>query len=424
MASRLFYIRGDEQCNEEDCEYIIRRRFYNHANAQPFGSVRKMVWMLYRRDGVAYRSLISYRIDEGGAIISTKHGNAKISQRLYRRTYPSTLERMKELRKTLSPRQVLSAMIAEQGGISNVVNRQALPRDRSQLYNLSRCRLKESDSNSATSRNDQNETTTSNDPSTTLQDLFRTVGNNGFVRAASHGVEGDCVFFATDMMLESFKASCTMNVAELEEEISELTPPSSMDSEHLYKYFHDFGRVQISQHGHSPVLIHRSHQLAADMHIVVIAFQNRTITVNLSNRNSSLSIAAFALCTKAEVNRYINVARFLLSSVGFDENLRVRSLISDISESAIAGKSCQLFAPPTIHVRCGLHLAEDTERKLTEIGIDIEGCRSIMRDIYGIDSPLSSYRYEGGKIRLYRCGRFYVRFIFSLKKLFQKIYPT
>ncbi|VDM50274.1 unnamed protein product [Toxocara canis] len=137
-----FFISGKAIGDEEDREYVVRKRRHNHVNAQPFGSVRKVVWTLFRPDGIAYRSLVSYNIAEGAQVKLTTHGNAKNLKQIYTRTYPSALRRMKELRRTLAPREVFPAMIAEQqSGVPGISGMQCLPRNKTQLYSMSRSKV-------------------------------------------------------------------------------------------------------------------------------------------------------------------------------------------------------------------------------------------------------------------------------------------
>uniref|UniRef100_A0A915BEN8 FLYWCH-type domain-containing protein n=1 Tax=Parascaris univalens TaxID=6257 RepID=A0A915BEN8_PARUN len=136
-----FYIKGCDFGGEGDCEYVVRKRRHNHVNAKPLGSVRKVVWTLFKSGGIAFRSLISYRIAEGAEVVLTAHGNARTLKQIYTRTYPSALRRMKELRRTLPPREVLPAMVAEQGSLPGLSITQVLPRNKTQLYSMSRSKI-------------------------------------------------------------------------------------------------------------------------------------------------------------------------------------------------------------------------------------------------------------------------------------------
>ncbi|VDM44492.1 unnamed protein product [Toxocara canis] len=140
-TTRTFLVKGSEFGMDDECEFIVRKRMYNHVNATPSGGVRKVVWTLYRTDGIAFRSLVSYHIAKGAEVIETTHGNAKRIKQVYKRTYPSAIRRMKELRRTLAPREVLPVMVAEQSGVLGASDTQGLPRNKTQLYSMSRSKV-------------------------------------------------------------------------------------------------------------------------------------------------------------------------------------------------------------------------------------------------------------------------------------------
>ena len=47
---------------EDNAVFILTRRYYNHANALPAGSIVKIIWSMKSKDGKSFRSLITYKI--------------------------------------------------------------------------------------------------------------------------------------------------------------------------------------------------------------------------------------------------------------------------------------------------------------------------------------------------------------------------
>uniref|UniRef100_A0A915BEY9 Uncharacterized protein n=2 Tax=Parascaris TaxID=6254 RepID=A0A915BEY9_PARUN len=180
MTTTTHFIKGPEIGGDNECEYVVRKRTYNHVNARPAGGIRKVVWTLHRSDGAPFRSLLSYHIVEGAEVIKTTHGNAKSSANVYRRTYPSALRRMKELRKTLKPGEILSVMAAEQGAAPGISNTQCLPRNKTQIYVLRKNSTRKLSSEEAARSG------------TLMEQLFKLSGNVGQVTQLSHTAEENC----------------------------------------------------------------------------------------------------------------------------------------------------------------------------------------------------------------------------------------
>lgn len=72
-------------------------------------------------------------------IIQKPHGNSKHDNKPFIRTTPSTLQKLKDCRKSLPPRQAVSKVTADAGGVVNVNTVGTIPRNRKQVYNIS-CR--------------------------------------------------------------------------------------------------------------------------------------------------------------------------------------------------------------------------------------------------------------------------------------------
>ncbi|VDM48763.1 unnamed protein product [Toxocara canis] len=154
MTTTTHFVKGPENLGEgTNCDYVVRKRTYNHVNARPVGSIRKVVWTLYGADGAAFRSLLSYHIGEGAEIFRPIHVNAKTTLQVYKPNPSSTLRRMIELQRTLTPREALEVVMAEQGGIPGASNSQSLPRNRTQLYNASRSKMATSEKSEETTNN-------------------------------------------------------------------------------------------------------------------------------------------------------------------------------------------------------------------------------------------------------------------------------
>ena len=70
-------------------------------------------------------------------ILQKPHGNCKYDNKPFVRTTPSTLQKLKECSKHLPPRQVVSKVTAEGGGVLNASSIGNIPRNRKQVYNIS-----------------------------------------------------------------------------------------------------------------------------------------------------------------------------------------------------------------------------------------------------------------------------------------------
>ena len=70
-------------------------------------------------------------------IIQKPHGNSKLDNKPFLRTSPSTLQKLKECSKSLPPRQAVSKVTTEAGGVYNASCVGSLPRNRKQVYNMS-----------------------------------------------------------------------------------------------------------------------------------------------------------------------------------------------------------------------------------------------------------------------------------------------
>ena len=67
----------------------------------------------------------------------TSHGNST-SQEIYIRTKPTIRERIMELGAFMRPKQIIRKVVQEAGGLISATTPSDLPRDRNQVYNLSR----------------------------------------------------------------------------------------------------------------------------------------------------------------------------------------------------------------------------------------------------------------------------------------------
>ena len=72
-------------------------------------------------------------------IIQKPHGNSKHAHKPFIRTTPSTLQKLKACSKDLPPRQAISKVTTEKGGVLRVNSVGTIPRNRKQVYNIS-CR--------------------------------------------------------------------------------------------------------------------------------------------------------------------------------------------------------------------------------------------------------------------------------------------
>lgn len=73
MKTQRFFIKDNYLSTKDNCDFIITKRYYNHAGAKPRGSVIKVVWAACTVGKKRLRALISYKIAANASILpSTK----------------------------------------------------------------------------------------------------------------------------------------------------------------------------------------------------------------------------------------------------------------------------------------------------------------------------------------------------------------
>ncbi|VDN03545.1 unnamed protein product [Thelazia callipaeda] len=92
MSVRKFYYRTKDKSGVEE-EYCVIRRRYLHPHCIPNNSIRKVIWLIKKKEEYCRYVLVSYYIEADAHVMQIPHGNSRTNQRCYVRTYPSEVKK-------------------------------------------------------------------------------------------------------------------------------------------------------------------------------------------------------------------------------------------------------------------------------------------------------------------------------------------
>ena len=257
-------------------------------------------------------------------ILQKPHGNAKHDNKPYIRTTPSTLQKLRVCSKQLPPKQAVSKVTFERGGVIKANSIGDLPRNRKQVYNLS-CKETENDALLSVMVMCKESMGKSDDP---------------FVRIVTSAPEPMCILCTNAQLL---------------------------DIEHFCTDPHIFG----------PLSIDPTFDLG-DFNVTVTSYRNLLLQ-NRKTRKNPVMLGPMLIHRRKLFSSY----HFLASQlVCLKPSLsQLQAFGTDGEESLYTAFSTQF--PTARHLRCFLHFRDNCKAKLHEMKVPNHVMLIIIQDIFG-----------------------------------------
>ena len=314
--------------------YIVQRQFFTNKSLT---SLRKSIITARQPTSTSPRDLavIQYIFTDGEQEVSVNsHGNSKgTGSRAYKRTMESTREFVREKLKELPPRKVIPSVVQERGGIMKVESAGEFPRNRVQVYNISK----------QAKRQKVNGTVSTGDP--LLQVLAKAKEEQQgpmedlFIREIPLFPE-PIVFLATEKQLADTVRFCTNPEA-----FCILGVDCTFQIADFYYTFTTYQNLMLNtEKGVHPVCIG-----PGILHKQKLLTSYKTLPLLKTKYNTETS-GILDYRTDVEENLY--------------------SALSQVFEDAK-------------HLRCDIHLRDNIKRKLHELGITGSVAAEIASDIFG-----------------------------------------
>ena len=355
-GQKLISIKTGAQSSSQDLpgnsEVITCRRQYSYIKKTGF-QLRRCITKLQRSDGsMARYAVISYQFSgwkngnevaiTGPQLFQRPHGNLKKAKESYFRTKPSVLSKIREYGSYMRPKQVVSAIERDAGGLISISSPSDVPRNRMQVHNKVRDMA-----NRPKARNTGKSKVPDYTKLVALSQTGDFIRDFSFHRNNKTKAAVPRVFASPETNLNWIKEFCRPS--------SKLAVPAGVDM--TYKCGPFYVTTLTVEH---PLFIYKdrpTHHPGILLAIMTSVTRDEGDYDYFATQLASSGVKTLVYGTDGEV----------AMERAFEKVFPITGPSSDLS----------------IHLRCFSHLAEDMKRCLKGIGVDERSTREIIDSILG-----------------------------------------
>ena len=322
----------DNTSTEDKNQFTLVRIYHHHQSTPTFH--RRISYVIDDEGKTVQYAVVQYLFSDGNEIpvVLLPHGNAKRVSSSYRRTQKSTLSKMKKT--AGKPKDVISKVFDEAGGMLGASSSSEIPRNRRQIYNIQHSSLSHGSIG------------TSGKPDPIFELLQQckmdlTPGGRKFIRSVNFETSPSCVI-ATDAQLQNVVRFCT------------------------------------NQGPHCILGIDPTFNLGK-FYVTITTFVY-THVVKKGTMEAPTFFGPMFIHTEKNFESY---HYFFSTLLKMEPKLANIIAVGTDGEQAITKALRAVFGERFIHLRCFIHMKDNIQRKLGEFLLPERIRNEIIRDLFG-----------------------------------------